>query len=136
MRAVALADLADGHPDRALTVLHDAAAAAVDADGLPTPTMRLIAATQSAAALADHQPAKACVSAETALRQAQTEAVNPESSAWIGEALLLRSQCELASQQNREAKLDATAAIPHLVTNLGEAHPLTRLARSIAASRG
>jgi len=135
LRAAALADLADGHADRALTILHDAAAAAVDADGLPTPAMRLIAATQSAAALADHQPASACVSAGTALRQAQTEAVNPESSAWIGEALLLRSQCELASQHNREAKLDATASIPHLVTNLGETHPLTRLARSIAARR-
>ncbi len=136
MRADALADLADGHANRATATLHDAAAAAVDADGLPTPAMRLIATTQSAAALSDHQPDQACVSAETALRLARAEAVNPESSAWIGQGLLLRSQCKLAGQHAGEARLDAAAALPHLVTNLGETHPLTKLARSIAVPDG
>jgi hypothetical protein len=130
-RAAALTDLADGHMDRAIATLHDAATAAVDADGAATPPMRLIAVTQSAAALSNNQPEQACVSAETALRQARAEAVDGASSAWVGQALLLRSQCELAQYPDK-AKQDAQAALPHLTTNLGETHPLTKIARAIA----
>lgn len=132
MRAGALVSIADGHPGQALSVLQDAAAAAVDADGTPTPALRVIAVTQSIAALATHQPQQSCVSAETALRQAQAEAVNPESSAWIGEALLLRARCELAEGHRDESKRDATTSLPHLVANLGATHPMTREARSLA----
>jgi serine/threonine protein kinase len=136
MRAAALTDFAAGHAERAMERLHDTAAAAADADGLPTPAMRLIAISQSATALSNNQPEQACISAETALRQARAEAVNRESSAWIGQALLLRSQCKLAGQHASDARLDAAAALPHLVTNLGETHPLTKLARSIAVPDG
>src|SRR5262249_49404427 len=128
MRAAALADLADGHTNRAMATLHDAAVAAVDADGLPTPALRLIAVTQSAAALSNNQPEQACISAETALRQARAEAVNGASSAWIGQALLLRSQCKRARDPD-EARHEAAAALPHLIANLGEMHPLTKMAR-------
>lgn len=134
-RAAALVDLAEGHKDRAIATLHDAAAAAVDADGVATPAMRLIAVAQSAAALSNNQPEQACASAETALRQARAEAVNSGSSAWIGQALLLRAQCELARHPDK-AKVDAVAALPHLTTNLGETHPLAKAARGIAVPGG
>jgi serine/threonine-protein kinase len=134
MRAAALVDLADGHANRAMERLREAATAAIDADGLPTPAMRLIAITQSDVALSNNQPEQACAAAETALRQARSEAVNPDSSAWIGQALLFRSRCKLGAHHPDEAKLDAAAALPHLVANLGESHALTKMARTIAVS--
>jgi len=85
------------------------------------------------AALANHQPQQACTSAETALRQARAEAVNPESSAWIGEALLLRARCELAEGHRNESRRDAAMALPHLVTNLGATHAWATEARLLAA---
>ena len=132
MRAGALIDIADGHAGRALTTLNDASAAAVDADGVPTPTLRVIAVSQSLAALANHQWEQACTSAETALRQARAQAVNPESSAWVGEALLLRARCELAGGHRNESRRDAAMALPHLVTNLGATHALATEARLLA----
>ena len=64
--------------------------------------------------------------------RARREAVDPRSSAWIGEALVWQSRVELAQGKRDAAQADAKEAIAHLQQNLDPSHPLIATARRIA----
>jgi tetratricopeptide (TPR) repeat protein len=86
-------------------------------------------------ALASNDTDRASRFAAAALDRARKEAIDPQSSAWIGQGLLLRARCELARGDAVSAKADAAEATAHLDRNLGEDHPLTRQARDLRAKR-
>jgi eukaryotic-like serine/threonine-protein kinase len=129
LRLDALLEATAGRPDNAERILVESAAVAHDADGQPTPALRSIASTRATLSLARGRNAEACEHAATALVRATSEAVDPQSSAWIGEALLQRAKCAGPSAGREDA---ATAAV-HLAANLGEAHALTVEAREFSA---
>jgi hypothetical protein len=129
LRLDALLEAKAGRPDNAERLLVEAAAAAIDADGQVTPMLRSISSTHATLSLARGRNAEACEHAATALARATSEAVDPKSSAWIGEALLQRAKCT-GGAAGRE---DAAAAAVHLAMNLGEAHALTVEARRFSA---
>ena len=68
--------------------------------------------------------AAAAADAQLALERAQREAIDPKSSAWVGEALVLRAQSESASGNTAAATASAQQALPHLQQNLDPSHPL------------
>jgi len=63
--------------------------------------------------------------------RALAEATDADSSAWIGEGLLLRARCEQARGQLESMRSSARAALPHLEQNLGAEHPLAVSARTL-----
>jgi hypothetical protein len=70
--------------------------------------------------------------AQAALELARSSAVDPKSSAWIGEALVLRARAE-AALGRKDASATAQEALRHLVENLNSSHPLIAEARAMAA---
>ncbi len=70
--------------------------------------------------------------AQAALELARISAVDPKSSSWVGEALVLRARAE-ASTGSKAAAITAQEALPHLVANLDPTHPLIGQAREIAS---
>jgi hypothetical protein len=70
--------------------------------------------------------------AQAAVDLARAEAVDPQSSAWIGEALVWRASAEAALGRKASAAT-AQEALPHLVSNLDSNHPMIALARKLAA---
>jgi eukaryotic-like serine/threonine-protein kinase len=133
LRAQALLALAAGDQAAARELLSHAASVAVDADGSPTPQLRTIEVLQTEAALEGGASPQASQLADAVLRQATAEAVDSRSSAWVGEGLLLRGRCQQARGEADAMRQSARAALPQLEENLGAAHPLTQLARSLAA---
>jgi serine/threonine-protein kinase len=99
------------------------------------PQMRAIAIARVERALAASQVDIACRYADQALARARTDALDPQSSAWIGEALMARARCELARPDAPAAAAIAREAMPHLDANLGGDHPLTIEARTLAGNR-
>jgi hypothetical protein len=73
------------------------------------------------------------VDAGLALDRARQEAVDPQSSAWIGEALLLRARGELALGDTAAAAASAREALPHVKENLKPTHPLIAAARNLSS---
>jgi len=71
--------------------------------------------------------------AEAAVARARQDAVDPQSSAAIGEALVWRSQVQLAQGKRDAAQASAREAIPHLEQNLDPSHPLIATAHRLAA---
>jgi hypothetical protein len=76
--------------------------------------------------------AAAALDADAAVARARQEAVDPQSSAWIGEALVWRARAELAQGKRDAARASAQEAIPHLQQNLDPSHPLIEGARGLA----
>jgi len=70
---------------------------------------------------------------DAALARARQDAIDPKSSATIGEALVWRSQVELAQGRRDAAAASAKEAIPHLEQNLDPSHPLIATAHKLAA---
>jgi serine/threonine-protein kinase len=99
------------------------------------PRIREAAALGAEIAFRQGDLPEACRWTTTALDEATEEAIDPRSSAWIGEGLLLRARCQLGKAGPAAARADAEAAIAHLEANLGPAHSLSRRAREIAALR-
>ncbi len=99
------------------------------------PRVRDASVVAAEIALASNDTERASRFAAAALDRARKEAIDPQSSAWIGQGLLLRARCELARGYAVSAKADAAEATAHLDRNLGEDHPLTRQARDIRAKR-
>jgi serine/threonine-protein kinase len=131
LRVRALDSLETGDPQSAEALLAQAAGLAMDADGLPTAAWRRIAALRAEVALKRGATGDACRYAEAAVGRAREEAVDPTSSAWTGEALLLRSRCNAAAGRIEHARADARLASLQLEPNLGHDHPLTRQAREL-----
>jgi serine/threonine protein kinase len=99
------------------------------------PREREAAAIAAEIALQQGDTEKACRSAADAIDRARKEAIDPRSSAWVGEGLLLRARCHLARGDAASARADAAEAMAHLDTNLGADHPMSRRARDVGSSR-
>ena len=69
-------------------------------DGAPTSALLAVSLLQARTALAQQRIADACRHAGVALGQARATSVVADSSASVGEALLLKAQCEQASGQS------------------------------------
>jgi hypothetical protein len=134
LRVQSLLAGAAGDLPAARELLRHAASMAVDADGKPTPELRVIEVLQAEDVLALGTRPEPSLLADAVLRQATAEAVDAHSSAWIGEGLVLRSRCRQARGELDAMRASARAALPHLQGNLGPAHPLTQLAQTLAPS--
>jgi hypothetical protein len=69
--------------------------------------------------------------AQAALELARAGAIDTNSSAWIGEALIMRARAEAATSRVAAAAT-AQQALPHLVNNLDPAHPLIAEAHDLS----
>jgi hypothetical protein len=81
--------------------------------------------------LAQRAYAAADGDAQAAVTRARLEAVDPNSSAWIGEALILRGRCEAAMGKPAAAAASAREALPHLEQNLDPSDPLLAEAKTL-----
>jgi serine/threonine protein kinase/tetratricopeptide (TPR) repeat protein len=124
--------VASGQPALAAESL--AVAQGILASRSDDPRARVTAILTAELALAKGDVEKACASASTAVERAQEQAIDPESSAWIGEALLMRARCHLGRGDATGARRDAAQAAVHLDENLGPTHPLSRQARQLVDS--
>ncbi len=75
---------------------------------------------------------QAAADADGAIARARVDAVDPQSSAWIGEALVWRARIESAQGKRLAAEASAKEAVPHLQQNLDPNHPLIAAARELA----
>jgi hypothetical protein len=98
------------------------------------PEWRHIVALRAEIELAQHNYAAAVADAQLALDRAKLEAVDPKSSAWIGESLVLRARGELGLGDRAAAAASAREALPHVEQNLDSSHPLIAAARSLSSA--
>jgi tetratricopeptide (TPR) repeat protein len=125
--------LAHQRPDDSLSIL-ERARALITARGQPrNPDIRELEGLQSSVLLAQRQFAKAIQHAQAAVEQARDTAVDTGSSAWLGEALVLRARAEAAAGRP-VAAASAQEALPHLTENLDSGNLLIAEARRIAAA--
>ena len=96
------------------------------------PDARELEALRSSALIAEHRYVEAAQHAQAALELARLSAIDPKSSSWIGESLVLRARAEAAAGR-KAAPATAQEALSHLVANLDPAHPLIAQAREIAS---
>jgi tetratricopeptide (TPR) repeat protein len=92
-----------------------------------------VEAARSAALLGLKRYQDALSHAQSALELARASAVDPDSSAPVGIALLRRAQSEAALGRQAEAAATARQSLAHLTPNLDPAHPLIALAQTLAA---
>jgi eukaryotic-like serine/threonine-protein kinase len=125
-------DLAHHRPDDALKSLQRAATLIALRRQPTNPDAREMEALQSTALMAQQHFAAAVQHAQAAFELARISAVDPNSSAWVGEALILRARAEAAAGRG-SAAASAREALPHLTNNLDPAHPLIAEARALLA---
>jgi eukaryotic-like serine/threonine-protein kinase len=125
-------DIARDRPDEALKSLERAAALIASRRQRTNPDARELEALRSSALIAEKRYGEAEQHAQAALELAKISAVDPKSSSWIGEALLLRARAEAAAGR-KTAPATAQEALSHLVANLDPTHPLIAQAREIAS---
>jgi eukaryotic-like serine/threonine-protein kinase len=125
-------DIARERSDEALQTLDRASALIASRRQETNPDARELEALRSSAFIAKQRYAEAEQHAQTALDLARISAVDPKSSSWIGEALLLRARAEVAAGRTT-GPATAQEALSHLVDNLDPTHPLIAQAREIAA---
>jgi len=124
-------DLAEGHTTEGARLLEQAGAA-VDARHQPFDAQRReVELLRTELAFATREYAESLRHAQTTLDLARREAVDPASSAWIGEALVWRARDEEALGRAREAAASAREALPHLEQNLDSRHILITEARRL-----
>ena len=123
-------DLARQRPESAASSL-ERAATLIGARRQPVNAdARELEGLRSAVFLVQGRYAEAAKYAQTAVELARVSAVDKNSSAWIGEALVLRARAE-AALGSKAATVTAQEALPHLVDNLDPSHPLIAEARQI-----
>lgn len=131
-RVAWLADLRAREP-AALAALQQAAnltpADKQDSD----PEWQQILALHARIELAQRNYAAAAADAQLAMERARREAIDPNSSAWVGEALVLRAESESAAGNIAAAAASAQLALPHLQQNLDPSHPLIAEASKLAS---
>jgi tetratricopeptide (TPR) repeat protein len=125
-------DLARRRPDEALKTLQRAGALIASRGQSTNPDARELDVLQSSALMAKQRYLEAGQHAQAALELARAGAVDPNSSSWIGEALVLRARAEAAAGRGGAAAT-AREALTHLVANLDPTHPLIAEARAIAS---
>jgi eukaryotic-like serine/threonine-protein kinase len=126
-------DMARHRPDEALKSLERAGALIASRGQRTNPDARELEALRSSALIEERRYVEAEQHAQTALELARISAVDPKSSSWIGEALVLRARAEAGSGR-KVASATAQEALTHLVANLDPTHPLVAQARAIASS--
>ena len=110
-------------------------AATLASAGLPSsdPEWQHIVALRAEIELAQRQYTAAAKDAQSAVDRAKLEAIDPKSSAWIGEALLLRARSELGLGDKVAAAASAREALTHVEQNLSPSHPLVAEARALSS---
>jgi len=126
-------DIARNRPDEALKSLERANALIASRRQKTNPDARELEVLRSSALLAKQRYVEAEQHAQAAIELARISAVDPNSSSWIGEALVLRARAE-AESGRKAASATAQEALTHLVANLDSTHPLIAQAREIASS--
>jgi hypothetical protein len=81
----------------------------------------------------NYAAAAAAADADAAVQRARLDAIEPNSSAWVGEALIARARSELALGNRAAAVASAREALPQLEANLDASHRLVGEAKSLAA---
>jgi eukaryotic-like serine/threonine-protein kinase len=125
-------DMARHRPDEALKSLDRAGALIASRRQRINPDARELEALRSSALIEERRYVEAEQHAQAALELARISAVDPKSSSWIGEALVLRARAEVGSGR-KTASATAQEALTHLVANLDPTHPLIAQARAIAS---
>lgn len=97
------------------------------------PEWQHIVALRAEIELAQRRYEAAAADAQAALERAKIEAIDPESSAWVGEALVLRARSEAALGDKAAAAASARQALPHVEQNLAPTHPLIAEARKLSS---
>jgi eukaryotic-like serine/threonine-protein kinase len=123
--------LATHRPDEALRSLEQAAALITLRRQPTNPDARELEVLLASALLARQRYTEAAQHAQTAVELAQASAVDVRSSAWIGEALILRARAEVPANRSAAATT-ARQALAHLTSNLDPAHPLIAEARALS----
>lgn len=126
-------DLLHGHVDEALRRTEQAAALIAARKQPVNRDSRDVALLRAQLLLARSDNEQALREAQAAVDFARAGAVDPESSAWIGEALVWRASAE-AALGRKMAAATAQEALPHLTKNLDVSHPIIVLARKLAAA--
>jgi len=129
----ALLDLAQHDASAASRHIGQALGLIPEARRVADPNWRqlLLVRVQAEYALAQY-PA-AARDAAAAVARARQDAIDPQSSAWIGEALVWQARVQLAQGNRDAAKAGAMEAIPHLLQNLDPSNQLIAAARRVAA---
>jgi eukaryotic-like serine/threonine-protein kinase len=125
-------DIARNRPNEALNSLERAGALIASRQQRTNPDARELETLRSSALIAEQRYVEAEQHAQAALELARISAVDPKSSSWIGEALVLRARAEAAAGR-KAAPATAEEALSHLVANLDPTHPLIAQAREIAS---
>jgi hypothetical protein len=125
-------DMAHGRDDAALRGMHQAAALIASRKQPMNRDAREVALLTAQLLLASNANEQALRQAQAAVDLARAEAVDPQSSAWIGEALVWRARAE-AALGRKLAAATAQEALPHLEKNLDAGHPIIAVARKLVA---
>jgi len=72
--------------------------------------------------------------AQVAVDHARAQAIDPQSSAWVGEALLWRARSEAALGDVRSAAASARESLTHLSATLDQTHPMVAAARVLTTN--
>jgi hypothetical protein len=126
-------DMMHGHLDEAMRRMDQAAALIASRKQPVNRDAREVALLTAQLLLARNANEQALRQAQAAVAFARAEAVDPQSSAWIGEALVWRASAE-AALGRKLAVATAQEALPHLLRNLDSGHPLIASARKLAAA--
>jgi eukaryotic-like serine/threonine-protein kinase len=125
-------DMVHGRVDEALRRMNQAAALIASRKQPMNRDAREVALLTAQVLLARNANEQALRQAQAAVDFARAQAVDPHSSAWIGEALVWRASAE-AALGRKLASATAREALPHLLGNLDPSHPMIALARKLAA---
>ena len=126
-------ELAEQHPAAAEQLMNQAVAMIAPDKQPSDPEWRDAVLLRAEIEYAKRDYAAAALDAQAALQRARAEAVDPQSSAWIGEALTWRARSEAQLGNKQAASATAREALPHLMSNLDPGHPSIAMARDLAA---
>jgi tetratricopeptide (TPR) repeat protein len=104
--------------------------------GPSDPRLRDTLIIAARAAMARQDEPRALRLAQAAVERARVEAIDADSSAAVGEALLVQAQLEAGRGRVAAAASLASEALPHLHDNLGDAHASTVMAKALAFAGG
>jgi serine/threonine-protein kinase len=123
--------LAQGSPQQADALAQQALQAVRARNRRSDTQLRGTTVAAARTALARRDWSRASALAGAALEIARAEAIDPRSSAFVGEALLVKAEAERGAGNAAAAGL-AREALAHLRENLGPDHPQARLALELA----
>jgi tetratricopeptide (TPR) repeat protein len=114
--------------------LIDDLASKITAHHQTNPDDKLVSISRAELALATRDFNEAVRQAETALEFSRRTAIDPQSSIYIGEALLWRARAEAGLGQKAKASATAQEALPHLEKNMDPTSAQLAAARELAST--